>query len=99
MPPDAVILRNVERVGKPYLELPHTSLQELGYSIHKVKEWREREYAAGRQSALEDFYRAHELCFTCRATGVALKPVGFENEIPLFATCEVCHGTGRVKSP
>ena len=81
--------------GKRYSELPHTTLWDLGYSIQSVKEWRVREQDAGRPSSLEDFYRAHGLCFACRATGVAVSPVGFDGETPLFAPCEECAGTAK----
>ncbi|HEX4921662.1 MAG TPA: multiheme c-type cytochrome [Candidatus Bathyarchaeia archaeon] len=83
--------------GKPYGELPHTSLAELGYSLQAIKEWREREHQAGRPSGLEDFYRAHGLCYSCRATGVAVSPVDRDGDVPLFVSCEVCHGTGKLK--
>jgi hypothetical protein len=41
-----------------------------GYTLEAVKEWRAREYEAGRPSKLEDFLRAHyHLCVECRGNG------------------------------
>ena len=85
--------------GKPYKELSHTSLAEQGYSIQAVKEWREREHDAGRPSGLGDFYRAHCLCFACRASGISVSPVGWDGDVPLFAICDLCGGTGKPKAP
>ena len=82
-------------IGKRYSDLPHTHLWAF-YSIQKVREWREKEHNSGRPSSLEDFYRAHGLCFACRATGVGVSPVGFDGETPLFAVCQVCCGTAKL---
>jgi len=54
---------HMTQLGKPYSELPHTG---LGASLqHPVCQgWREREHLARRPSGLEDFYRAHGLCYS-----------------------------------
>ena len=81
--------------GKPYAELRSTSLSSF-YSIAEIKRWREQERAVGRPSGLEDFYRAHGLCWQCKATGVTVSPVDWDGEIGLFEQCSVCGGTGKV---
>lgn len=42
-----------------------------GFTLQAVKEWREREYKAGRPSGLDDFYRAHniDICVACDGRG------------------------------
>ena len=44
-------------------------LSKHGFTFHQVKEWREREYNAGRASGLDDFYRAHGICVACGGHG------------------------------
>ena len=44
-------------------------LLRYGYTLQTVKEWRTHEHEAGRPSALDDFFRAHGLCYQCRANG------------------------------
>jgi hypothetical protein len=45
------------------------ALTKRGYSLQAVKEWRTREYEAGRPSGLDDFFRAHGLCVECGGSG------------------------------
>ncbi len=80
--------------GKPYRELRSTNLFAL-YSIDEVKRWRELEHSAGRPSGLEDFYRSHNLCWECKATGVTVSPVDWDGDTGMYEQCEVCGGTGR----
>lgn len=70
--------------------------QELHRRAPEIKSWREKQQNAGRPSGLEDFFRAHGLCFSCKATGTDLTPVGWEGETPLYEPCQVCCGTGRL---
>jgi hypothetical protein len=44
-------------------------LRRHGFSLSQVKEWREKEHAAGRPSGLDDFYRAHSICVACGGHG------------------------------
>ena len=46
-----------------------TGLFRHGHSLQSVKEWRTREYEAGRPSGYDDFLRAHHLCTECRGNG------------------------------
>lgn len=81
--------------GRPIYELHRTSMEALGYTIAAIKEWREQEHNAGRPSGLEDFYRAHGICFTCRASGITVSPVGWDGDTPLHEQCPICGGTGK----
>jgi hypothetical protein len=76
------------------------SLRNLG----AVKEWRAREYQAGRPSGLNDYYRAHAhaVCPHCRGIGLAMnengmgyKAVGWDGERHLFEECAFCGGSGK----
>lgn len=75
---------------------PIMGLKDHGYSIQVVKEWRQREYDAGRPSGFDDFFRAHGLCPECRSTGD--KIIGWDGERYLIETCEICGGTGESKT-
>jgi len=67
-------------------------------SLLEIKEWRAKQVAAGRPSALRDYYSASCLCFECRSTGVVT--TGFdEDELDyLYSLCPACGGTGRSAS-
>ena len=43
-------------------------LEDHGYSLVGIKEWRTRELEAGRPSSLRDFYAAHGICAACGGT-------------------------------
>jgi hypothetical protein len=45
-----------------------------------VREWREREYKAGRPSELDDFYRAHGICVVCGGHGKLVLGVCWRDE-------------------
>ena len=81
--------------GCPWSEIAGDRGQEIHRRIPEIKKWREEEFEAGRPSELEDFFRAHNLCFACKATGVKPDPVAWEGDIALYIKCEVCGGTGR----
>jgi len=70
--------------------------RELHLKAPEIKRWREQEHEAGSPSDLEDFFRVHGLCFTCKATGTRLDPVGWDEKVPLFEECPVCGGTGKL---
>ncbi len=84
--------------GKKFNEITHktTSLKEHGFDLMAIKEWRGREAAAGRPSSLDDFYRIHGICATCRCYGLQMTGWDAESEVPLWTVCSVCSGTGRV---
>jgi hypothetical protein len=87
----------MNRRGKPYSELASTNLFAF-YSVSDIKAWREQEFNAGRLSGQQDFYLAHGLCWSCKATGVAISPVDWDGDIPLFEQCNFCGGTARVRT-
>jgi|HubBroStandDraft_5_1064220.scaffolds.fasta_scaffold228111_2 hypothetical protein len=69
------------------------------FSVEEVKDWRQRELTAGRPSGMEDFYRAHSLCWSCRSRGYNPTPVDTAGNLPLFEECEACRGTGAAVNP
>jgi hypothetical protein len=89
--------------------IPRTCLEQHGFSILGIKEWREKEYDAGRPNGLDDFYAFHGLCFDCQSNGVQM--VGWSDpadgeevaaakaleveQLPVFAVCTTCDGTGK----
>lgn len=81
--------------GRPFANAPVAG----GFTIQEVKSWREGELAAGRPSGLEDFYRAHDLCFACRSKGIRLSPIDWDGDVPLYEECEACGGTGKLVQP
>jgi len=60
-----------------------------------IKQWRQQEHDADRPSGLEDYFRAHSLCFACKSTGTYLSPTGWDGEIALYIECGVCGGMGK----
>jgi hypothetical protein len=85
----------MSRRGLPWYELVGEKDLDFHKRLPEVKRWREQEYEAGRPSRLEDYFRSHSFCFTCKASGANLSPVDFDGETPLFEHCEVCGGTGK----
>jgi hypothetical protein len=80
--------------GKKLSEIiRRTSLEEHGYDLMAIKEWRAREHHAGRPSGLDDFFRSHGLCVACRCHGVVLTGWDDSGE-SLWEVCPVCWGTG-----
>jgi len=85
-------------------------VHDRGVTIQQIKEWRAIEFDAGRPNSLDDFYSAHQLCKKCRGEGVCMigwsQPVNADEfqatqelnleELPLYAVCPLCGGTGRV---
>jgi SAM-dependent methyltransferase len=71
-----------------------TNLAKHGYSINGIKEWRTREDDAGRRSILHDFYRAHDLCWGCRCTGVRITGFDEDRLEYRYSLCWECGGTG-----
>jgi len=55
-------------------------LKKHGFTIQQVKEWREREYNAGRASGLDDFFRAHRICVECGGHGQLVSGVRWRDE-------------------
>ena len=85
----------MKRVGKPWSEHAAARRCELHSRSDEIKRWRENEHAAGRPSSLEDYFRAHGLCFVCEATGMDPRPVGWDGDVALFLECKRCAGTGK----
>jgi ribosomal protein L32 len=76
-----------------------------------MRDWRQAEEAASRQSSTDDFYAAHGLCNDCGSHGARMigwsKPAneidikaaeefGID-ELPLYETCPTCGGTGKAE--
>lgn len=53
-----------------------------GYTIQAIRDWREKEYKAGRPSGLADFYRAHDIdiCVECSGTCTCVIGVRWRDE-------------------
>ena len=77
----------------PYAGLPF-GLCGTRFSVQEVQDWRQKELVAGKPSGLEDFYRAHGLCWPCRSRGYNPAAVGMDKNLPLFEECDACRGTG-----
>lgn len=96
-----------ERRGKTWREIASTKpfaivpfgLAGTLFSGEQIKLWRKDEHEAGRPSELDDFYRAHQLCWACRSSGINPHAVDRDGEILLFEECESCNGTGRLIDP
>ena len=78
-------------------DLPQTKLTSAATSFAQIKIWRDAQIQAGRPSGLLDYYRAHGLCIACQASGKRSVPVDWDGEVPLFTSCEVCGGAGKVE--
>lgn len=62
-------------------------------SIAEIRAWRIERHAEGEPSGLLDYFRAHDLCPTCKGLGTAAtyfanRPIGEK-------TCPLCNGTCR----
>lgn len=55
-------------------------LRRHGFTFSHVREWREKEYEAGRPSGLDDFYRAHGICVVCGGHGKLVLGVRWRDE-------------------
>jgi hypothetical protein len=75
-----------------------TSLREHGFTIEDIKQWRKRQFEAGKPSNLKDFFDTHGLCSVCECTGVRLVGRDDSGE-PIWKVCEVCEGTGDFAYP
>jgi hypothetical protein len=89
----------MEKRGKRWSEVwgKGTSLEAHGFSISGIKEWREREGAAGRPSGLEDFFSQHRLCIRCQCRGVVDLGLDEDGE-RMWDICEICGGTGTPRA-
>jgi hypothetical protein len=56
-----------------------TALQEHGYGIEQVKQWRTDQQKAGKPSSFDDFLRAHRLCVPCHSAGKFISGVHWED--------------------
>jgi hypothetical protein len=74
-----------------------TNLGKQGFSINVIKAWRTNEHEAGRPSSLEEFYKAHDICWDCRCLGFQITGYDESDKEQLFSVCPTCVGTGRVK--
>jgi hypothetical protein len=89
----------VEKRGRKWSEIHDegTSLEARGFSLMQIKDWRAREYDAGRPAGLEDFFLAHNLCITCQCRGLIMLGPD-EDGNWLWDLCEICGGTGTPRA-
>jgi hypothetical protein len=92
--------------------IPRTTLEDHGFSVLAIREWRAAEFDAGRPAGLDDFYAAHGLCFDCDSEGVQMigwsepaNPKESERaaqlkleKLPFHETCRTCGGSGQSES-
>jgi hypothetical protein len=72
-----------------------TNLGKQGFSLNAIKDWRTKEYDAGRPSGLQDFYRAHRICWVAGAW-VCGSPAGTRNRKTSFgASVRYAEARGR----
>lgn len=89
--------------------LPSLRLEDHGFNLFAIRDWRAAEFDAGRPNGLGDFYAAHGLCFDCRSEGVQIvewrSPIdridveraaalGIE-KVPIYERCSTCGGSGK----
>ena len=55
-------------------------MRKHGFTLQAIKEWREKEYKAGRSSGLDDFYRAHNICVECGGEGTQVIGVRWRDQ-------------------
>ena len=100
---------NERTVRTAHNPIPWHSLEDHGFSILKIREWREREFHAGRPHELADFYAAHGLCYDCGGRGAQM--IGWNeprdekeyesakalnlSELPVYEPCSTCGGSGK----
>ena len=82
-------------IGRPWSEIASSRSEELYKRLPEIELWRKQQDDAGQPSELENFFRAHGLCFACESTGTDPRPVGWDGEVGLFRKCKHCAGTGR----
>jgi hypothetical protein len=82
----------------PYAGLPF-GLCGTRFSVQEIMDWREQEQIAGRPSGLEDFYRSHGLCWSCRSRGYNPAAVDTDGNLPLYEECDACRGAGSSVNP
>ena len=85
----------MERRGKKWSEMREkaTSLEAHGFSLKQMKDWSDRERAAGRPGGLEAFFSKYNLCLACRCRGVIMLGPDEDGDW-LWDLCEICGGTG-----
>ena len=98
---EGVILKMLRRgsgSGRKYDELGYKAkrLEDYGFSLLGIKEWRAQETAAGRPSGLDDFYRTHGICAACKCSGIQMTGWDELDQVPLWTICPTCGGTGRL---
>jgi hypothetical protein len=97
------------RVRTKYGLIPLRDLENHGFSINKIKEWREHAFREGRPHELADFYATHGLCYDCGGQGVLM--IGWSEprdekegeaakalnvtELPVYEVCSTCRGSGK----
>jgi hypothetical protein len=80
---DGTVLRRLDfsTHDMPDPPLPEREgLRRHGLGFEQVKWWRERESKAGRPSGLDDFYRANQICISCRGLGKRVIGVRWRDE-------------------
>jgi hypothetical protein len=86
----------MKKIGVPWSEIASSRSQELQMRFSEINRWREQQHDAGKPSEMENYFRAHGLCFACQSTGTDPRPVGWDGAVGLFLECRHCGGTGRL---
>lgn len=75
--------------GRKFNEITHktTRLEEHGFSINGIKEWRSARMSAGLPSGLDDFLRKFGICRVCRCYGLQMTGWDEESSVPLWTLC------------
>jgi len=83
--------------GKKFNEITHrtTSLEEHGWSLLRIKEWRATEMSAGDHRAWMILSHTRTL-FCVRLLWPPDDGVGRRSRVPLWTVCAKCGGSGRV---
>ncbi len=61
-------------------------------TLDDIKVWRKTEYDAGRPSELADFFKAFNICPTCK--GTLKSTFGWRGSTPILEPCRTCNGSG-----
>lgn len=73
-------------IGKKWCDVfaQTTNLGKRAFSINAIQAWRTNEYDVGRPSSLEDFYKAHGICWDCWCLGFQITGHDEEDKEQLF---------------
>jgi len=61
-------------------------------TLDDIRAWRAAESDAGRPAGLADFFKAYNICPTCKGTQKSI--FGWRGTTPILETCRTCDGSG-----